>query len=887
MVAWEKQIEERSVPAWRDKYVAYGRLKRKLEQIKRIKQLEAVGSSNNDDVTRAAMTDSEWDRRISWTAERPSAENGASNPFLQEEAMQQRQEEFMQVVDHELVRVGEWYKDKVTALEARVRQLVASEESEGAQLSGSPHAEEVSALHLEAVRLTEFVLLNVEALRKIVKKMDKQCGTSCQKGFVEHSLKQSPLATRSSSEPFNGERARACRRALEQLVSPERLQELRSLAMESGGVGLSKKPWSLRRTLFSAAVGLLVFVVSAQFMVPLERARRCFGLMMFTVVMWVSEAAPFEATAMLVAPLATALDVMEGSKEQQAKKLLASVFNESLFLVLSGFTMSSIFSKCQLDCRAAWFLQRSLGDKPFLFMLAVMWLGVWLSALLSNVTAPLLLVEVLKPLLRDMPTDSRYSRALLLGLAFSCNVGGMMTPISSPQNVASLQALRQQGKDISWAEWLMLSIPFCTLAVFVSWLLILLVYQFDLSESEASRLQAPGKLVSKIPPVVFEQEELSRGKMVGLFGALATLGVFAYAPAAEAFGGTSSVALLFVALSLGLGGISRQTFNSYNWHLLFLIGGGSALGLAVQESGLLDLVTDAIKEHLSSSPWLLIAELMLVIVGATTFVSHTVAALVLMPLVVELGKEAGVDRLAVLLGAFACSTACALPMTSFPNVNSLMAVDDLGKPWLTVKNFLEDAEADYTSFEKLPNGDLLVEGLTFQHFNKARFRTPRRSEILQSRLKDLEEVKSWYAIVSKGSNVFMHPKSFPASFCRVAAAFKKGTILTKLVIGSILDFVDFFEFNRERKPGLPFWERSIDIFGRPQSNVFFQMQKLLSSFENELAERDPSSLPTTPFQAEVKEPKANNTCWAVEPKAAGGEGGDGEDEVPEAECDEY
>lgn len=91
-------------------------------------------------------------------------------------------------------------------------------------------------------------------------------------------------------------------------------------------------------------------------------------------------------------------------------------------------------------------------------------------------------------------------------------------------------------------------------------------------------MQAPGKLVSKIPPVVFEQEELSRGKMVGLFGALATLGVFAYAPAAEAFGGTSSVALLFVALSLGLGGISRQTFNSYNWHLLFLIGGGSALG---------------------------------------------------------------------------------------------------------------------------------------------------------------------------------------------------------------------------------------------------------------------------------------------------------------------
>ncbi|CAJ1374249.1 unnamed protein product [Effrenium voratum] len=516
--------------------------------------------------------------------------------------------------------------------------------------------------------------------------MDKTCGTTYQKSFVEHSLKQSPLATK-SSEPFNGERARACRRALEQLVSPERLQELRSQAMESGGVGLSKKPWCMKRTMLSicaALLAVLLFNDHGHFM----KARKCLGLMIFTVVMWVSEAAPFEATAMLVAPLAAALDVMEGSREEQATKLLASVFNESLYLVLSGFAMSSIFSKCQLDCRAASILQRAFGHRPSLFMLAIMFLGVGLSALLSNVTAPLLLIEVLKPLIRDMPTDSRYSRALLLGLAFSCNVGGMMTPISSPQNVASLQALRQHHKDISWDEWLCLSIPFCTLSVILVWLLLLLIQRFDLSSNEAQQLQTPGASFGKIPPVMFEKEDLSLGKICGLMGAVATLVAFAYAPVAAYFGGTSSVALLFVALSLGSGGISRQTFNSYSWHLLFLIGGGSALGLAVRESGLLGLVTDSVRRQLSSSPWLLVAQLILVIVGATTFVSHTVAALVLMPLVVQLGEEAGVERLAVLLGAFACSTACALPMTSFPNVNSLMALDDIGKPWLSVKNFL-------------------------------------------------------------------------------------------------------------------------------------------------------------------------------------------------------
>lgn len=83
---------------------------------------------------------------------------------------------------------------------ARVRKL---EETGGLSDRSGVGAEEVSQLHLEAVQLTEFVLLNVEALRKIVKKMDKQCGTSLQKAFVEQSLKRSPLASK-GSEPFNG-----------------------------------------------------------------------------------------------------------------------------------------------------------------------------------------------------------------------------------------------------------------------------------------------------------------------------------------------------------------------------------------------------------------------------------------------------------------------------------------------------------------------------------------------------------------------------------------------------------------------------------------------------------------------------------------------------------
>jgi len=537
--------------------------------------------------------------------------------------------------------------------------------------------------------------MNAEALRKIVKKMDKQCGTKYQKDFVERHLKQSLLATPgNTSAPFNGERARACRRRLEQLVSPEMMETLRSRAMTTGtGAGLSKMCFRPRRVFISGFLAVAAeFLARPAFSGEDLRARRCVTLVVLIVSMWVLEAAPFEATAMLVAPLAVLLSVLGGDRHEQAQRILAVVFNDSLYLVLSGFVMSSVFSRCQLDLRAADRLQRAFGGRPFIFMLAIMFLGTGLSALLTNVTAPLLLLEVLKPLIRDLPTDSRYSRALLLGLAFSCNIGGMITPISSPQNVAALQTLRQQGGTVSWAQWLATSLPICAAAELVAWALLLAVYRFDRSPGEA-QLDAVSaasgrKKEMRIPPVVFEREELTVGKVGALATASATLGVFACAPIAELVGGTPSAAMLFVAAMLCTGTISRQTFNSYSWHLLFLIGGGNALGLAVRDSGLLAVLAGVARRGLASSPWLLVAELVLVLVGVTTFVSHTVAALVLMPLVVELGTAAGCADLAVLVGALACSAACALPMTSFPNVNSLMAQDDHGKPWLSVRHFL-------------------------------------------------------------------------------------------------------------------------------------------------------------------------------------------------------
>lgn len=91
---------------------------------------------------------------------------------------------------------------------------------------------------------------------------------------------------------------------------------------------------------------------------------------------------------------------------------------------------------------ASW-LQQKLGKSPKLFILAVMFLGLFLSMWISNHTAPILCASILIPIVEDLPQDSRFTKGLLLGLAYACNFGGMTTPIASLQNALAVSQLTE------------------------------------------------------------------------------------------------------------------------------------------------------------------------------------------------------------------------------------------------------------------------------------------------------------------------------------------------------------------------------------------------------------------------------------------------------------
>ncbi|KAJ4458768.1 Divalent Anion:Na+ Symporter [Paratrimastix pyriformis] len=153
-------------------------------------------------------------------------------------------------------------------------------------------------------------------------------------------------------------------------------------------------------------------------------------------------------------------------------------------------------------------------------------------------------------------------------------------------------------------------------------------------------------------------------------------------------GNEGIVSIIPLVLIFGLNLVPRSELKSLPWHIVLLVMGGSALGKAVENSKLLLIFTDLMGDFLEeSSTWLVLVVFDLFISLVACFVSHTVSALVLLPLVAAVAGDHVV--ILVLGGALACCGPMPLPVSSFPNVCTISVEGPDGRPYLSTMDFLK------------------------------------------------------------------------------------------------------------------------------------------------------------------------------------------------------
>lgn len=398
-----------------------------------------------------------------------------------------------------------------------------------------------------------------------------------------------------------------------------------------------------------------------------QRTMAVFVLAMF---FWILEPIPIFATSVMVIVLE--LLVMSNKaptwlRPQDTlnyKAVMANFADPIIMLFLGGLFLGAAATKYRLDINLGRVLLRPFGTKPRGVMLGMMVATALFSMFMSNTATTAMMLAVLMPVLRAIDPDDPARTAFTLSIPFAANIGGIGTPIGTPPNAVVMKYLNAQLFEpaststtplISFAGWMVFAVPFVMAVLLLTWLLLIKLYKPH-AESihvnfEGRWLRSPRAWVVYVTSAVTVLAWLLSGQI-----------------------GTSStvVAMIPVGVFCMTGVIDSSDLKKISWDILWLMAGGFALGMALQESGLANALVTSIPFG-SLSPLVVVLVACGVTFGMACVMSHTATANLLIPVMAALAV--GLDSLVPMGGpvmlllavTFCASLAMPLPISTPPN----------------------------------------------------------------------------------------------------------------------------------------------------------------------------------------------------------------------------
>lgn len=409
------------------------------------------------------------------------------------------------------------------------------------------------------------------------------------------------------------------------------------------------------------------------------------GLLM--AVWWMTEAMPIAATSLLPLALFPLLGVAD------IERAAAPYANPLIFLFMGGFMIALAMERWNLHRRLALGIIDRIGTRPHAivvgFMIAATLLSMWIS---NTATAMMMLpigLSVVELVHRQTEQGRNFAVVLMLGLAYSCSIGGIGTLVGTPTNALLAGFMAESyGFELSFARWLLVGAAFIVVALPIVYLtLTRLVFPIEVAEIPGGRefirgeleqlgpLSRPERMVAvvfAVTGVLWIVRPLLEGVLPGLTDPAIAM---------------SSALLLFVLpvdLRRGVFVLDWHWAEKLPWGVLILFGGGLSLAAAVSETGLADWIGG--KMHLLAGwPTLaVVAAVVTVIILLTELTSNTATAAAFLPIVSSVAVGIGENPLLLAVPAtIAASCAFMLPVATPPNAlvygSSFVAIPDMAR----------------------------------------------------------------------------------------------------------------------------------------------------------------------------------------------------------------
>jgi sodium-dependent dicarboxylate transporter 2/3/5 len=413
-------------------------------------------------------------------------------------------------------------------------------------------------------------------------------------------------------------------------------------------------------------------------------AHRLAAVMGCVVVLWVTEALAMPVTALLGASLCVLLRVAP------AKEVFAPYADPLMFLFIGSFILARAIFLHGLDRRLAFgVLSLSwVGARPSRILFAFGAVTALMSAFISNTATTAMMfaigMSILAFLFRQDPPGARelnrrYATGMMLMTSFAASIGGLATPIGTPPNVIGLGFIQKMvGIEFPFFKWAVIGVP--VVACLYLYLYGYLNYccpagvreiagSRELLQSESHRLGpwTPGQISTAVAFLVTVLFWVGPGLIALVAGERSEIYRAVNSRLPESVAALLGAALLFVLPGNdGRRAISWKQAVEIDWGVVLLYGGGFALGVLSDQTGLAKAVGEGLTNLLpirGGVGLLLAATLVATIVSELT--SNTASANMVVPVVIVIARALGADPLEPALGAtFGASLGFMLPVST-------------------------------------------------------------------------------------------------------------------------------------------------------------------------------------------------------------------------------
>ena len=434
-------------------------------------------------------------------------------------------------------------------------------------------------------------------------------------------------------------------------------------------------------------------------------AQRMAAVTVLMAMLWLTQLLPLAVTSLIPIVLFPFFGI------QTAGDVSAVYMNKSVFLFLGGFIIAMGIERTGLHRRMALQIIKWIGTSPrrlvMGFMLATAFLSMWISNTASSLLMMPIGVAMLGALAAEQPESEQSDQlgiVLLLGIAYSASIGGMMTLVGTPTNVSFIGIWESSFPDappIGAGQWMAAWVPVGGIILVCIWgVLTFRLPRGGLPATETRELIR--QKLAELGPLRGAEK-----KMLAVFVTTALLWIFRVPlkfgdvqvtpgwqqlvehyllrigtdPTVAAKAVHDSTVAIGMAILMFCIPIDRnedgstqflmdwETAERLPWSILLLVGGGFAIAGGFVDSGLANWSGELLASSLDGIPlWALILVICLLLTFLTEFTTNVATVNTILPILVGTAAALDVDpRFLMVPAVVSASCAFMLPIATPPN----------------------------------------------------------------------------------------------------------------------------------------------------------------------------------------------------------------------------